>query len=291
MRNFRDIRIKQKLMIISMLASSVALVLVCAGFLVYEVVTSRQSALDRLATVAAVIVDNSSDALVFDDPVSAADTLAALRAESKIVAACIFRSDGQLFASYHRDPGSQECPPQFESGQAPKRKGDIVFALPMIVEGEQVGRLLICSDSIKVSEQIWRYGGVVVLAMLASGLLAFWLSSKLQRFISGPILHLVETSRSVSADRDYSVRAVREGEDEVGLLIDSFNEMLHQIQERDSALERQRGVLEDEVQLRTADLVAAVDELREEVDQRKVAEEQIRYMAPAYPVSSAVRRA
>lgn len=278
MATFRDIRIKQKLMIISMIASSVALLLVSVGLLAYEIVTSRQETLERLATLAEVIADNSIDALVFDDARSAADTLGALQAEKKIVSACIYRSDGRHFAGYRRGRPESECPKR-----APvvldNTRNDIAFALPMIVEGDQIGQVLIRSEGIDPFEQLGRYGSFLAVGALVSSLLALLLASKLQKFISGPILRLVDVAKRVTSEHDFSVRAVREGDDEIGWLIESFNEMLHQIEQKDAALAKHSEGLESEVALRTSDLVAAVDNLEEEIEQRKKAEEQIRVLA------------
>jgi diguanylate cyclase (GGDEF)-like protein len=112
-----------------------------------------------------------------------------------------------------------------------------------------------------------------------SGLITYWLASRLQHFISAPILRLVETSRRVSSTKDYSLRAAEAGEDEVGLLVSAYNEMLEQIQVRDRALEETQSRLDETIQTRTAELVTAVADLRGEISQRKIAEERIRYMA------------
>src|SRR4030095_5290501 len=115
--------------------------------------------------------------------------------------------------------------------------------------------------------------------MLVSGLASLPLASKLQRFISDPIQHLVETSRRISANNDFSVRAVSDGRDEVGVLVESFNEMLEQIDDGDQALSRHRLNLEEEVERRTGELRAVNGRLISEIAQREQAEERIRYLA------------
>ena len=94
-------------------------------------------------------------------------------------------------------------------------------------------------------------GGILLL--FSSGLV-FLLSSKLQRLISEPISNLSRTARIVSIDKDYSLRADKHGDDELGFLVDSFNEMLTQIQSRDQELQRYRVHLEDEVEVRTTEV-------------------------------------
>src|SRR2546427_6530169 len=97
--------------------------------------------------------------------------------------------------------------------------------------------------------------------MTVSTLVAFLLSSKLQHVITDPIVHLVQTARQVSSEKNYSVRAEKHNEDELGVLIESFNEMLAQIQNRDVALDRHREQLEVQVASRTAELVRMNSEL------------------------------
>jgi signal transduction histidine kinase/ActR/RegA family two-component response regulator len=104
---------------------------------------------------------------------------------------------------------------------------------------------------------------MIVLFVLASWLMTYLVSTWLQRIISRPILHLAETAKMVSAGKNYSVRARKHGEDELGQLIESFNQMLTQIQERDAALQQANDQLEKRVQERTQDLGRAYEELRQ----------------------------
>ena len=98
--------------------------------------------------------------------------------------------------------------------------------------------------------------------MVASSCVGFLLSSRLQRVISGPILHLAQTAHIVSDKKDYSVRAVKHSQDEVGFLIDGFNEMLTQIQERDVALRMAKEGAEDANRAKSEFLANMSHELR-----------------------------
>ena len=268
-------------MFISLQASSVALALACIGFVAYELITYRTAALDRLGTVARVVAANSAAAILFDDPDAAIETLSGLRAERKIISACIYLMDGAHFASYHRDSGESSICSEWTLS-TPRHKtdgGQIVVTAPVEIHGETVGTLLIHSESVDVFQRMLRYGSIVAVVLLVSGLVAFVLASRLQKYISVPILRLADTSRRISSDKNYALRAAPEGSDEIGLLSKSFNEMLEQIQARDRALEAHRDHLEETVRLRTTELSQAVDELRQEIQQREVAEDRIRYLA------------
>ncbi len=98
---------------------------------------------------------------------------------------------------------------------------------------------------------------------LVSGFAALFLSSGLQRLVSRPILDLSETARAVSEGQDYSLRAAKRGGDELGGLVDAFNQMLDQIQERDSALQQAKEELEQRVAERTRELAQRNEELHQ----------------------------
>jgi signal transduction histidine kinase len=111
-----------------------------------------------------------------------------------------------------------------------------------------------------------------VAVLLLATLAAYLISSWLQRIISGPILDLAKVARDVSEKKDYSRRASQKSNDEVGLLIDAFNEMLEQIQHRDSELVKAKGELEIRVQERTSELTNANEHLKDEIGEREKAE-------------------
>src|SRR6202047_4033044 len=98
--------------------------------------------------------------------------------------------------------------------------------------------------------------------MVAAVLTAFWLASRLQLQISAPIVNLAQTMQRVSLEQDYSLRVERSSQEEVGPLIDGFNQMLAQIRHRDSRLEKYRQFLEQQVEERTINLGNANLELK-----------------------------
>lgn len=276
----RDTPIRQKLVAISLLSSGAALILACGVLMAYELVSFREVTLQKLSSVGGVIAANSSAALSFDDPESAETTLSALRAEGRIIGSCIYRADGELFAAYRRDekaPGCDErlsdVPPQGSHGRS------LAVSLPIELEGEALGTIVVRSEALDLYERVLGYGSIVGLVMLVSGLASLPLANKLHRFISDPILRLVESARRISAEHDFSVRAVSEGRDEIGVLVGAFNDMLDQLEVRDMALARHRDNLEDEVEKRTSELRSLNEELERQIAQRKQAEEHIRRLA------------
>jgi diguanylate cyclase (GGDEF)-like protein len=278
MPSFRNTPIKRKLIAISLLSSGVALLLACGGFVAYELTAYREATMNQLTSVAGVIAANSSSALSFDDPESAEHTLLALGSERMVVAGCIYGADERLFAAYYKSDRQERCA-ALRGAETREARDRLDVSLPIAAEGEALGTIVIRSRPIDLYERLARYAGILGLVMFVSGLASLQIASKLQRFISGPILQLVATSKRVSASKDFSTRAVSEGHDEVGVLVESFNEMLAQIEERDLALSRHRVNLEAEVERRTGELRYANATLVREVSQRKQAEERIRDLA------------
>jgi len=250
--NLQNLSIKGKLMLITMLTSSAALVLSSASFLIYDLISFRHLLTLDLMTQAQIIGYNSAAAMAFRDEAAATATLSALTAKEDIVAAVLYSPDGTIFAHYFPNgsahpstlPGrSQENGYRFEGGYLE------VFR-DVTLNGEHVGTLFLQSDQRQWSVRARRYSAIVGIFVLVSGLFALLVSSQLQRLISRPILHLENAMRMVSTNKNYEVRATRFYSDEIGRLIDGFNTMLSEIQHRDTALQRAN----DELKTRTREL-------------------------------------
>ncbi|MGD0920158.1 MAG: PAS domain S-box protein [Terriglobia bacterium] len=257
MSGYRDLSIRRKLTTIIMLTSGVAILLACAAFVLYDLVTFRRAMTRDLSTVAEIIGQNSTAALAFNDPKAATQVLVALRAKPNVVFACTYTWSGEVFARYQReDVKTSSLPPAPQPDGSRYGGGRLAIFRRIILDGQPVGTIYIESDLSEMDLRLKRYAGIVGLVMLVSSFVAFLLSSKLQRVVSEPILGLAQTAKAVSLGKNYSIRAVKHNQDELGLLVDGFNEMLAQIQARDDKLQRHREHLEEEVAARTAELRA-----------------------------------
>jgi PAS domain S-box-containing protein len=276
MRAFRNIPIRRKLTAIIMLTSSIALLVACAAFVAYDQVSMRTAMTRNLSAVAQMIGTNSTAALAFGDQASAEEILASLRAKPQVVSACIYSQEHTPFAAYVRADSAANFTPPASRADGTYFEGDRLNLFHTIVlQGEPVGMLYIESDLSELQSRLRKNGLTVAIVLLASLLVAFLLSSWLQRVISVPVLHLVQTARAVSDEKDYSIRAVKDGQDELGTLIDGFNEMLAQIQNRDFELQDARHGLEVRVADRTR-------ELRDEITERTRAEAALRESEEKY---------
>ena len=249
--NLKDLSIKRKLMLITMLTSGVAVVLSSAGFLIYDLISFRNSLSQDLMTQADIIGYKSAAAMAFKDEASATVTLSALQAKQDIVSAVLYTRDGKIFANYshaNAPPPPLPAPPQ-ERGYRFQASYLEVFR-DVALKGEPLGTLFLQSDMRQWNLRAKRYASIFLSFVLISGFFALLVSSKLQKLISGPILHLEDTMRMVSATKSYEVRATKFYGDEIGRLIDGFNTMLSEIQHRDTALHHAN----DELKTRTMEL-------------------------------------
>ncbi len=259
---FRDLSIRRKLTLMATGVSTLALLVACGAFTAYELVSSRQDTAARMSSLVEVIASNSAAPLAFRDRRAAGELLASLRGQEEIAAAALYTKEGAIFAGHLRDSRQTAGPPASpgQPGLSLSRDAVEIFQ-EVVLDKERIGVLYVRADLRKTYLRVQRYAALAVVVLVASFLLALLLSSRLQRIISTPVLRLQQTARRVTKDKDYGVRAASHGNDEIGSLIDAFNEMLEQIQAGKSELERHREHLEETVARRTADLVRVNTEL------------------------------
>jgi signal transduction histidine kinase len=258
--------ISTRLIIMNMLVSGAALVLACAGFFIYDQISVRQSLIHTLSAQAQIIGSNSVSALLFNDPQAASNTLSALRNSPSITSSGILTADRSPFAMYSQTVEDDVLGIPTLADERSEgywfRSTHAILVRKIISEGKLVGYVYIRADLREIDRRLWRYLLIAFAVLVISLLFALLISSAFGRSVAQPIVGLAETARSVSRDRDYSVRVTPTGQgDELAVLIDSFNEMLKEIQQRDRALQNAQGLLEQRVSDRTRDLVSANQEL------------------------------
>jgi C4-dicarboxylate-specific signal transduction histidine kinase len=261
LRLLRDVPIQRKLTIISMLTSGLALLVAGLAFGAYEQVVARGSMVERLSITASMVADNSSAALAFNDPASAAGTLKSLGADPHIVGAAIYDEKGKAFAIYRRAgwAGDFEAPSVEREGHR-FAGGHLRLFRAINLAGEHAGTVYIQRDLAEMRARMWRYAMIMLLVMAGASAAAMLLATKLHTTISGPLSHLVHVVDTVTTHKNYAVRAAKQGNDELGRLIDGFNAMLSQIQIKDGALQDAHDKLEKRVAERTQELQQEVTE-------------------------------
>jgi len=255
MRSYRDLPIRAKMQGIIVLTCGVALLVVATALSFYARATLLRAKAQELYTAAQMVGFNSAAALTFRDTKAAEAILGALRADDNVIVACTYDIEGNVFAKYHRGAAAGDCPDHPSSrGGSYMVSGHMLLFEEITLKGQSEGAIFIESDLIDVNRQIDRFLGIVLLVLLVSLGLALVLASVLQRIVSEPIRRLAATALSVDERQDYSIRATKLGNDEVGDLFDAFNRMLGHIHQRDIELLHAQDDLEKKVEQRTAHL-------------------------------------
>jgi methyl-accepting chemotaxis protein len=235
MMEFRGTSLKRRLVGVILLTASVVLLFTSAAFVTYEWITVRQQTQSHVRAVAHLIAANSTAALDYDVRQDAMETLGSLAAEGSITAAALYNANGELFATF--PPGeTAHLPPTAEAEGFRTAGSAWEFVMAVRKSGKIIGTLYLRYSLEPVYKRFALYGCIVALVMVSSFALAYIVSNSLQRRISTPILALADTARHVSHRKDFSVRAQKFSDDELGLLTDAFNEMLGEIHDRDVAL-------------------------------------------------------
>ncbi|OON63666.1 hybrid sensor histidine kinase/response regulator [Massilia sp. KIM] len=268
MPNFERSSLNRKLTMISLLSTATALLFVFAAFAVSSVINHRKDEAMQLASFARVIGAASANALLLVDRPQANATLAALEAQRSISSAVLYDRLGQPLARYlAKDRDEHALAPldglDAESLADANRKGRALWSRHMRVyhavrSGElAVGVVMIESDLLPMWLDILASLSVIGLAMAASMPVALILAGRFKRNILEPVTKLIQAAQKVSTSQNYSLRISHKRSDELGTLIDSFNTMMAQIQDRGAALLHHRDELERQVGVRTEQLEKA----------------------------------
>jgi len=261
--SIRDWPIKRKLTAILLLISGLVLLLTSAAFVTYQIVTFRQTMRNNLATRARILAANSTAALAFANEADAREILAALKYDPHMLSAALYDQDGRVLATYPAAAPAGLIPAAPEP-DGYRFEGARLVAFTAVAQGEnqRLGTLFIASDTKAVADAL-RLSGLIAIVVLGIALLAAYaLAAALQGRISAPILALAETATAASTRQDYSVRAPKFGEDELGMLTDAFNQMLGRIEEQKKELQQHAKILEQRVAERTGELEKRAAELQ-----------------------------
>ena len=274
--------IRRKLMLVVMATTAVALVLAATGIILADFFLFRGYLKNDLSAFAHIVADNMTAPLSFDDPAAANETLATLRPRTHIITACVFRDSGALFAKYTRAGARAGCPAP-QPGQSIRfHDGILSVSRAIMLKNQRLGTLVLDYDLGEITERVQLYGATVIVVFLLSTLIAFLLSSRLRSLIAKPIVELAGVTTRVSQSRDYSIRAQKFSNDELGLLVDAFNEMLSGIQSRDSELRKALLAREDalqDAQKARASLEASLDRVARLNDELRTSNEDLERFA------------
>ncbi len=265
---FSDLAIGRKLTLLFTVVSATALVAFAGALWEFQAGAYHRQLRQEMSTLSKTLADSGAAALAFRDNQSARETLSVLRTEPRVSLACLYRTGDIRVAAYPAEVRKAGCPDKPGPDRITLGDAGLTIVQTARLQGDAVGQLWMLVDLADLYRQLRRLGFICMAALCVSLLLAATVASRLQRLISGPILDLACVASRVSARGDYSIRARRESADELGVLVEKFNEMMEQVYQRDLALERAQAELEDRVRIRTA-------ELREEIATRRLVEQEL----------------
>ena len=259
-----DRSIRGKLMWISMLTSTVAVILACLAFGLYEMIKYRHQMSRDLSVLTDMIEEEQAAGRDLSDPEVVKEVNSWASKQHPIALACVYSKDGKLVIKYARDDVKprREVPELLGDDIDRIEGGHLVVYQPILLQGKKAGTVFIRADFRWLTDRFVEELRIVAIILLLSWLVSLLLSSRLQEFISAPILDLVRSARTVSETRDYSVRAVKSSTDEIGLLVEEFNQMLQQIQRQDEALRTSKEKAESATRAKSEFLANMSHEIR-----------------------------
>jgi two-component system, sensor histidine kinase len=258
---FRSVR--SKLTALFLVATLVVLSSAMTIMLFIDLDQIRTTMAADLRGKATLVGANCSAALAFGDSLVARENLAVFALYPHILSAAVYDADGRLFARYRwEDAPARIARPRETTGAERTTRDRVLLTVPIVYHGETLGAITVVADRQAIHARLVRHQKATAAVGAAGLLVALLLAGLLQRLVSAPLMRLVRVTRTIADGEDYTLRAVRESDDEIGGLVDSFNQMLDQIERRDAQLREHHQHLEEQVRVRTADLQQANVELQ-----------------------------
>lgn len=232
---FHSISIKAKLL--TVLLSSSLLSLILAGIILTTLTISdvRENSQNDLLAMTRLIANRSTAALSFDDAKVAEENLQALNDLAVVEVACLYNQEQQIFAVLHAED-REKCPIILDPTEVKFDQFKLEIYEPVVLEDEIIGGVYVLADLTQPLIQQMQYIAVVLFVLLVAALVAFILVAPLLNRITSPIAELANTAHKISHERDYSHRAIKHGDDEVGVLVDAFNNMIATVEHQNQSL-------------------------------------------------------
>lgn len=262
---YKDISIKNKLILIQLITSFIAVLICCVLFVFNDIKTFNKSMVENKNSIAEIVGVNAIAPLLFNDKEAATQILANLKSNPSILNAAIFDKDGLKFAQYDLNRVPYLFPPpndeEFEEADFIDQKFTVGYRI--VQNGEFLGTVMLRSKVIAFNEILINYVKVAGSVLLGALLVAFIFSAFFQQQITQRIQFLVNKTKEITSTGNYSNRVFLGGTDEIGTLSKEFNNMLDQIQKMQNSLKEANADLEERVKERTAKLERSNQELEQ----------------------------
>ncbi len=271
--NLKNLSVKFKLILMMSLASAIGLTLLTSAVIFNETRRANSDTIQELTALADVVGWNTAAAMAFDDPRAARETLKSLSTHTDIVASILCDKNNKPFSHYISLQYKDSVPlplalintKSWDCSRLSNSDTDSSYhfiAREITLQGESVGSIHLIYQQNSLIKQLDHYYFLVSSIAIISFLIVMLISTRLQKVFTAPMTELMQTMKSVSAEKKYDIRANKISNDEYGTLVEVFNEMLNEIQQRDSRLASYSQRLESEVADRTKDIYKKNNELQ-----------------------------
>ncbi len=269
MAGLRRASIRQRLRLIILLTSGLGLLAACSAFVLYDLSYQRQELLESHLTLARVLAENLASELTFDDRAAAGRSLEALRASDDVAAAAVYNASGHLVATYLSAEHPEAAPPTRPPPDQVGFSDDGLLIVRYIRQGDlRIGTIYLHAELSKLNAIARQHIIATIAVLLVCVLLTYALASLLQRVITVPLISLADTVREFATSQDTSIRAKKFADDELGALVDNFNELLgrierdRELQARNDELKREKARIEAAARAKTEFLANMSHEIR-----------------------------
>ena len=234
--------IYHKLLLTVLFPSMTSLVFAGLFLVILEIGEFQQNSKDDLTTLATVIGNRSTAAIIFQDVELANENLSVLNMQPAVQAACLYDAKGEVFTKLIKnDYRKWTCPTSIKDQATHFENVHLCVVVPIMDKKETLGTILVHAD---FREAYWRkiqFTGLIFLVLVAVSIMAFFLSAPLIKLISSPIKKLMQTVKAISDTQDYSLRADKIHDDELGVLVDAFNKLFNIVETQNQALLREKN--------------------------------------------------
>jgi signal transduction histidine kinase len=232
---FDRLPVHRKLVVLALVASTVAVFVALTGLTLFDVYRYRARAVDDATTLAAVIAENTAAAVAFGDHPAAEQTLATVRVREAVTKACIYLTGGELFAAYAR-ADQFRCSPT-----SPEPDGYLTAGreVPIVYNDRAWGTVYVERDFAGLPMRVAVTALVGVIMLVVAAAVAFALTQRLTRTISRPLADLAAAVRRMGGEPPFDLPDIRTSEDEVGDLVRAFRAMVARVRDANEGLMRE----------------------------------------------------